>query len=421
MLTGNFRTVPIDFIWVDREKRQRRDLGKLDELKDSINRSGLIHPPVIRETGELVAGERRWTSCTQLGWTEIPVQFAEDLDELSLHIIELEENTRRMDIDWKDQCLAVERYHQLRADKDKSWTADRTAEALGLDNVTVSQKRAVAREILEGNERVASAPKYSVARNIVARSSERKKAAALESLDLPDEQALPEPAVAESRAPILNESFLEWAPAYTGQKFNLIHCDFPYGVNADKHAQGASAEYGGYSDSLDVYVQLIECLRMSMDNVVSPYAHLIFWFSMDYYQMTRDHLEHMGWRVNPFPLIWHKTDNSGILPDPNRGPRRIYETAFFCSRGDAKIVQAVGNCVGHANTKSIHMSEKPVAMLSHFFRMVVDEHTRLLDPTAGSGSSLRAAKTLGAPTVLGLEIDPDFYRAATEAWNDHER
>lgn len=418
MLKGKFKTVPIDFIWVDREKRQRTDLGNLADLKDSIQRSGLIHPPVIRESGELVAGERRWTSCTQLGWTEIPVQFAEDLDDLSLHIIELEENTRRLDIDWRDQCLAVERYHQLRAESEPGWTAERTAEALGMDAVTVSQKRAVAQEIASGNERVLNAPKYSVARNVVARSTERRKAAALESLELPDEESLPEPVSTRPLVPILNESFLEWAPAYTGQKFNFIHCDFPYGVNADKHAQGASAEFGGYDDSLDVYVQLLECLAMSMDNAVSSYSHLIFWFSMDHYEMTRERLTQMGWRVNPFPLVWHKTDNSGILPDPNRGPRRIYETAFFCSRGDAKIVQAVGNCVGHANTKAIHMSEKPVDMLTHFMRMVVDENTRLLDPTCGSGNALRAAKRLGAPTVAGLEINPEFYQAAVEAWNE---
>src|SRR5690606_36396537 len=135
----------------------------------------------------------------------------------------------------------------------------------------------------------------------------------------------------------------EWRRDDSGPRFNLIHCDFPYGVKADKHNQGAAAAFGGYADDPDVYWQLLATLERAMENVVAESAHLIFWFSMDYYQRTLDALSGMGWSVNPFPLIWHKSDNTGILPDPSRGPRRIYETALFASRGDRKIVGAVGN------------------------------------------------------------------------------
>ena len=45
-------------------------------------------------------------------------------------------------------------------------------------------------------------------------------------------------------------------------------------------------------------------------------------------------------------------------------------------------------------------------------QLVVDETTDFLDPTCGSGSSLRAAESLGARTVLGLEINPDYANAA---------
>ena len=66
------------------------------------------------------------------------------------------------------------------------------------------------------------------------------------------------------------------------------------------------------------------------------------------------------------------------------------------------------------------MSEKSQDMLEHFFRMVVDENTRLLDPTCGSGSSLRAADNLGAASVLGLEINPEFADNARRAWEGRE-
>jgi DNA modification methylase len=62
------------------------------------------------------------------------------------------------------------------------------------------------------------------------------------------------------------------------------------------------------------------------------------------------------------------------------------------------------------------MNQKPVAMLRHFFRMTVDEYSRVLDPTAGSGNALKAATGLGAPTVLGLERNLDFFNTAKEAY-----
>jgi DNA modification methylase len=61
------------------------------------------------------------------------------------------------------------------------------------------------------------------------------------------------------------------------------------------------------------------------------------------------------------------------------------------------------------------MSEKPEPMLRHFFGMLVDENTVMLDPTCGSGSALRAAESLGAKYVLGLESNEEFADRAREA------
>jgi len=71
--SGNFRSVDITSIVIDRSTRQRRELIKLDELAASIRTNGLINPPVIDEQMRLVAGERRLTACRDiLGWTSSP-------------------------------------------------------------------------------------------------------------------------------------------------------------------------------------------------------------------------------------------------------------------------------------------------------------------------------------------------------------
>ena len=419
MTSGEFKSVPLDFIFVDRESRQRRELKNIPELAASIARVGLIHPPVIERSGELRTGERRYTAVKTLGWSHIPVQFVDELNESEAQALELEENIARVNIEWKEECLAVAKYHSIRQADDPEWTIEQTANMLGYNTVTVTQKLAVAKEIVGGNARVIDSPKYSVARNIVRRTSSRAEASALTALTAlaagtPVEDA---PTFASRKVPLLNEDFHDWSAAYTGTPFNFIHCDFPYGVGADQHDQGQAAAMGGYADSPDVYWGLVDALAASMSNVVADSAHLMFWFSMDYYDETLQRLTAMGWSVNPFPLIWFKNDNTGILPDPSRGPRRVYETAFLASRGDRLIVRAKSNVVAHpGKDKSIHMSEKPVPMLRHFMEMFVDEYSRVFDPTAGSANALKAATSLGAPTVLGLERDSEFYQRSSEAY-----
>lgn len=423
MTSGSFNSTPVDSIIILRDERQRRELRNIEELAESIHRLGLIHPIVITEDNVLVAGERRLTAVRSLGWTHIPTQLATDLDRLTLHAIELEENVKRVDITWQEKALAMDQYMELRRQQEGVISQENVAKELGLSRSEVTKNLAVAQALKTGNERIAKADKFSTALNIVERENSRKQASAIERIgatvaevvSLPDEEP---PVVEGKKVPLLNEDFHEWAAAYSGQPFNFIHCDFPYGVGMHKSDQGAGQEYGAYADSPDVYWNLLGTLAMSMSNVVAESAHLMFWFSMDYYTETKKLLEDMGWKVNPFPLIWLKSDNTGIIPDANRGPRRIYETAFFASRGDRKIVQAKSNAYAYpGREKSIHMNQKPVVMLKHFMGMFVDEYSFVLDPTAGSAGALKAAEALGAGRVLGLEKDREFFTRSYEAYH----
>jgi hypothetical protein len=437
MTSGNFTTLEISSILINRPERQRRELTNLQELADSIRKTGLIHPPVVTRDRVLVAGERRLTACRDLlGWSHISVQFTDTMDEAELHLIELEENVKRVDLDWKDQCRAMAEYHEVRKKLDPAWTAISTAKALGVTEAELSNRRMVAKALEAGEPLVASADKYSVALGVTRRKDERRKASESERLGAmiapsvqspthTDLMVAPEgldtflaehPLPAEVPVPFLNCEFADFVATYSGTKFNFLHCDFPYGVNAEAHNMGAGAAHGTYDDSEAVYWQLLDTLSEAMQNVVSDSAHMMFWFSMDFYHLTKLRLEAMGWTVNPFPLVWHKSDNSGILPDYRRGPRRIYETAFLCSRGDRFIIQAVANTFAFPNVKTIHMSEKPIDMLRHFFRMFVDENSTVLDPTMGSGNSIRAAILAGAASALGIERDQEFFSLACDAY-----
>lgn len=402
--TGEFHTGLISSITVNRSERQRRELSDIPDLAESIARRGLINPILVTREMVLVAGERRLAACTSLGWTSIPFQFTDEIDPDELRALELEENTKRVDLPWQDNCRAVQEYHAFRRERDPAWTQEKTGEALGYSTQAITKFLMIAEEMSAGNEKVLAAPKISVARGIIERAQSRAKDAEIIA-------STPQTKVAD----ILTGDFNEWVQTYDGQPFNLIHCDFPYGINIQQqNRQNAEGLHTTYDDSPDVYFTLLRTFLANIDKCCAPSAHIVFWYSEKFRDETKAALE-KHFVLNQMPLIWHRSDNSGILPDPQRGPRWVYETAFFGSRGDRKIVSAVSNLFPCPHVSDLHVSEKPQAMLSHFFRMLVDGSTTLLDPTCGSGGALRAAEAHGAKSVLGLELNPEFAEVARNA------
>lgn len=419
MLSGEHATVPIDSIyWTDRVRKPSEEA--ILEKVNSISRIGLIHALVIERDGRGVAGCTRWNAMRRLGWTQVPIQWADELDAKAHRKIELEENIKRTDLTWQEECAAVRAIHQLNLEDDPTWTQAQTAEDIGMSDAYVTKRLDVAEELIKQNPRVVDAKEFSVAHGITQRQKERRKADELSQINIsfpgtPDGGDQGEDVYIP--APIITTSFLDWIETYRGAPFNLLHCDFPYGIGADKFNQGAADAFGGYEDSPETYFALLSSLCDNREKLLGTSGHIIFWFSMRYYQATLDALQSCFW-VDPYPLVWHKSDNKGTLPDPQRGPRRIYEVAFFCSLGDRKIIQPVSNVFsGPTQRTGEHMSEKSEDMLKHFMRMCVDENTRLLDPTAGSGSALRAGRALGAQSVLGLEMNPEFAENARRAWD----
>lgn len=404
MPSGKFANIPIDQIIILRESRQRRELKNIEDLATSIAARGLINPIVVTDELELVAGERRLTACRSLGWTHIPAQYASDLPPVELRLIELEENIRREDIDWHDQCAAVAEIHNLLRKTNETWTQRATAEHLNLSEASITRFLMLDEEIKSGNEAVVAAPVLSTAANIAFRKRARATANLIEQIVEPEKPTVP----------LLHANFYEWIDSYTGPPFNFIHADPPYGVNLHRGAGMNKANPERYDDSPQRFYDFIEAIPRIP---IASQCHLMLWFSMTFYPYTRLKLHEQGWVVLPFPLIWGKSDNLGIMPDPKREGRRNYETAFVGIKGDRNLVQPVSNIWYGPRGEDLHPSVKPRPMLSHFFRMFVDSSTVMLDPMAGSGNAVRVAKDAGAASVLGLERDEAWHRDSITYWS----
>ena len=102
-------------------ERQRSDLGDVSELMTSIESIGLLHPITINKDLLLIAGRRRLEAAVSLHWKKIPVQYVEELDHFELIKIELEENIKRRELDWRDEAKAVYKLHELYSKDKKDW------------------------------------------------------------------------------------------------------------------------------------------------------------------------------------------------------------------------------------------------------------------------------------------------------------
>lgn len=61
----------------------------------------------------------------------------------------------------------------------------------------------------------------------------------------------------------------------------------------------------------------------------------------------------------------------------------------------------------------VHPTQKPISLLKELIEIFTDEGDVVIDPVAGSGSTLRAAADLDRK-AYGFEVDKDFYKKAVE-------
>lgn len=446
-------------IYVDRETRQRKVI-KIDDLIPSIRDRGVLQPIIIEPYGDgtgqhiykLIAGERRLTTAIFLNLSGIPARLFSELSELDRELIEFEENVKRQDLTWQERAEASMRIHriyslQAEAAGKEEWTETESANAAGLHAGHFMNSIAAAEALAKGDKSIAECTTLSAAVTILQRRRERAAqafvASVLEteeeiaptqsvevqgtsSLDLAsinedevDHVELPAPVAVKVEPEFLirQADMVETLANWNGRRFNFLHCDLPYGVPLNGMANQGAFEGGGYDSNPDIYFELLSALATSWDKFMLPQSHIMFWISMEFYEETLEFFrKNLPWlTMQASPLIWGKTDNKGIIPDALRGPRRIYEACLFGSSGDRKIVKPVGNFYPCPSSKEIHTNEKPQPMLNHFLSMFVDDTTRILDPTCGSGSAIRSAANLGASYGLGLEHNPEFAERASTA------
>jgi ParB family chromosome partitioning protein len=110
--------------------------SELAELEASIRANGLLQPITVRSRvgggWELVTGERRLRSASQLGWTEIPA-IVRDFDDRAMLTLALVENLQRTDLNALEEA---EGYQRLIGEFEL--TQQQVADAVGKDRTTIT-------------------------------------------------------------------------------------------------------------------------------------------------------------------------------------------------------------------------------------------------------------------------------------------
>ena len=444
--------------------RQRQDLGDLAGLKTSLVTFGLLNPLVVEPADEgffyLLAGERRYTSIKELieegKWTGgIRVTLLADLDEAGRTLLELDENIKRKDLEWEELVKAISRMYDCFPDQPSQ---EVFSERTGIPLSTTQKALAIIEHM--DNPLVQAAKNISNAYTIVTRINARKMDTVMgdvmslfedeeekdeeiqttistgvqhsistSSIDIrPSSSPVPVVGIETELREIKTQAqedplpqyqiqqgdFISFARDYQGAPFNLIHCDFPYGIQHDRSAQGATDTYGTYEDSEDLYKTLVRTLLENKDRLIAPSAHVVCWLSLRFEEWTRAEFAKHGFSCHLQPFIWYKSDNMGIVADKDCGMRNVGEYALVFNRKRRRVCKIISNIFPAKTTKKFHASEKPVPMLDYLFSALVDDTSRVLDPTAGSGTAIQAAMRAKAEMALGLELDPDFASKAKE-------
>jgi len=194
---------------------------------------------------------------------------------------------------------------------------------------------------------------------------------------------------------------------------NNIDCvvmDPPYGTDYTSHRDTDNPEFG---QDLDSTLALLRDVFEQLERVCKANAHIYMFFSMNRYEdvvpLAREYFD-----VTPTPLIWAK-NNHAPTRDAESGFDKMYahkyEPILVCRMPNGKERELNGGACPNVLEHDIpkkgdrwHDSQKPISLAEELITNCTGAKATVLDPFAGSGSTLLAAKKSDRH-YIGIEKD----------------
>lgn len=211
-----------------------------------------------------------------------------------------------------------------------------------------------------------------------------------------------------------------------------IITDIPYGIDMEMLAQeNASAgtkeqigsiasEHGVVANKEDFEKFLVGSYRVLPDT-----GYCIFWMDIEHWEKLRDLAISIGFRVQRWPLVWHKTHTC-----KNQAAQynftKTTEIAMVARKGNATLIQPQGSSVWAGSNELEratlgHPFVKPIKLWQWIFNAVALKGQKLYDPYAGVGSMPLAAIESGYLPIASEINDLHFNRLVVNVANAYKQ
>ncbi len=406
------------------EQRQRSELKRdesLRQLRDSIHKSGLLHPIVLApETFRLIAGGRRLAAIDWL-WEEqktfkcnnedigigiIPFTYSfEEAERLQREYAEFAENEYRLNLPWLDRNAALMRIHELEQTLNPTQTLKATAEKLAavapqrtVESMAVAMMRAkkIVQHIAD------PAIKFARNENEAYSLAIRKEEAQIHALIAKQSTTF------SADIKLIEGDLREHMPKLESSIADLLIADPPYGISAgDTGFKNRTVHHHNYEDTPDSARNLIRIILSEGFRISRSRANLFIFCDIGLWSWLSEAAEQTGWTRFRTPIIWAKSESEGMAPWGGQGFRRTYELIFFATKGQRGLLHSPVDILRHARVGRAdrdYAAAKPISLLKELIACSTLPGETILDPCCGSGAALLAAKELKR-AAIGIELD----------------
>lgn len=429
---------------IELSDRGREDYGNLNELACSLKELGqlqnlvLIQNPKRDEDGgtaykpfKLLAGGRRFRAMSELlNWTEANcLIFSRPLDELELLEIEYEENSRRKNLEWKEDCDFKRRIHDLRVTKfgQKITTATSldaaeggssirdTARELGISHTAMAVDVKLSKASDANPELFAGCKTKKDAYKLLKLAQETMIRGELAKRTINNANLEPTSKLKSLLDRYVIGDFFEKAPKLPDGAFQLVEIDPPYAVALHdlKRGDGADTQERrtDYNEVLaSDYIDFMRRTLTQCYRVMAEHSWLILWHAPDpWAEVLYQLLEQAHFSTTRLTGKWIKP--IGQTNQPSRYLANACEEFFYAWKGSPTLARAGRTNIFPFNpvpaTRKVHPTERPLELMQEILSTFAWEGSRVLVPFLGSGKTLLAAETLSM-NAIGFELSASY-------------
>lgn len=404
----------------------------------------------------LLSGSRRLEAHRRLGLTDIDYTLYGVLDEATRVRIEVDANKQKL-FDWKEKCLGIDKYHRFYETqavlKSESWGVRETGRLLRTSKTTVNRATFIATYLRACDPDILAAESIEDAYRVLVRRREDElskqlvaqtkpknetkttqvKPTRVEKKDVADADfyspqgdsgfvpSISTPIDLDERPGAVSNGLrnvlgveiplsrmfhhgdaVEITKTLPAESFDAVITDWPYGIdmgniqqsNGGKDVEATAAEH-------DVGENMLLQRRIipELFKVLKPNGWFITWTDITVWQDNYNQLVAAGFKVQRWPLVWHKTSSCQNLSAAQNFTKN-YEIAIVARKGNSTLLRPQASSVwsggSDAETRLMgHPFAKPAGLWEWLYSATCLRGANVYDPFVGCGSSVIPALRLG--------------------------